>query len=219
MIDNALKAWPDRCKGAYICCLSNPQNLDISEVLNHADGSPFERILCSDEVAAFVMLANANTPIHSRLWCILEAFVAATRKILNITISGQPVDLLTGTNRDQLAAAESNARSKCDAKEASVKAQLEEQLRSPELLRDENASAAADVQRRQQLREYLEAAGQVAEAKLAVLSSPDADLLDLSKARCSYEADGQMIREKIAGKEEQVAGSVSYTHLTLPTKA
>ena len=42
-------SWPAGCEGAYICCLSNPQNLDISEVLNHAEGSPFERILCSDE--------------------------------------------------------------------------------------------------------------------------------------------------------------------------
>ena len=25
LIDNALTAWPERCKGAYICCLSNPQ--------------------------------------------------------------------------------------------------------------------------------------------------------------------------------------------------
>ena len=72
LIENALKAWPDDCEGAYICCLSNPQNLDIGELLNHPEGSPFERILCSGIVTDFMMLANSNTPIHTRLWCILE---------------------------------------------------------------------------------------------------------------------------------------------------
>ena len=35
-IDNALAHWPDECEGAYICCLSNPQNLDISKLLGSA---------------------------------------------------------------------------------------------------------------------------------------------------------------------------------------
>ena len=34
---DVLAAWPDECAGAYICCLSNPQNLDITAVLNHPD--------------------------------------------------------------------------------------------------------------------------------------------------------------------------------------
>ena len=34
-IDNALCNWPDDCAndGAYICCFSNPQNLDIAQLL------------------------------------------------------------------------------------------------------------------------------------------------------------------------------------------
>ena len=68
LINNALNAWPESCEGAYICCLSNPQNLDISAVLAHPEGSPFERILNSGVVTHFLMLANSNTPIHSRLW-------------------------------------------------------------------------------------------------------------------------------------------------------
>ena len=30
---NALASWPDDCEGAYICFLSNPQNLDIGNIL------------------------------------------------------------------------------------------------------------------------------------------------------------------------------------------
>ena len=68
LIANALKAWPDECEGAYICCLSNPQNLNISELLgDKIEDSPFDRILSSGEVTHFVMLGNCNTPIHSRL--------------------------------------------------------------------------------------------------------------------------------------------------------
>ena len=69
LIDNALKAWPEGCEGAYICCLSNPQNLNIGKLLGtKIESSPFHRILVSDVVRNFVMLSNNNTPIHSRLW-------------------------------------------------------------------------------------------------------------------------------------------------------
>jgi hypothetical protein len=55
--------------GAYICCLSNPQNLDIGKLLGtDIANSPFNRILASGKVTDFVMLGNVNTPIHSRLW-------------------------------------------------------------------------------------------------------------------------------------------------------
>ena len=69
LIDNALSAWPASCRGAYICCLSNPQNLDIGALLGgKVELSPFNRILAGDVVTHFQMLANNNTPIHSRLW-------------------------------------------------------------------------------------------------------------------------------------------------------
>ena len=65
LIDNALKAWPDDCEGAYICCLSNPQNLDITELLNHPDGSPFERILSSGVVTVRLADPTQNLNNHS----------------------------------------------------------------------------------------------------------------------------------------------------------
>ena len=75
---HALASWPEELSGdkhgAYICCLSNPQNLDITAVLNHPDGSPFVRVLGAEPPPqAMIMLANRNAAIHSRLWCVLEA--------------------------------------------------------------------------------------------------------------------------------------------------
>ena len=74
LIDNALKAWPEGCRGAYICCLSNPQNLKAysAEWLGSTvETSPFHRILCSGTVSNFVMLANSNThPSGSKHACL-----------------------------------------------------------------------------------------------------------------------------------------------------
>ena len=72
---HALAAWPEEMSadehGAYICCLSNPQNLNISDVLTHPDGSPFARVLGAEpRPAHMIMLANVNTAIHSRLWFV-----------------------------------------------------------------------------------------------------------------------------------------------------
>jgi hypothetical protein len=93
---NVLASWPDECKGAYICCLSNPQNLDISAVLNHPDGSPFERVLGAEpRPRAMIMLANRNTPIHTRLWCVLEAHVAREKQIAKIRIEGPATQVTT----------------------------------------------------------------------------------------------------------------------------
>ena len=68
--ENALASWPDACEGAYICCLSNPQNLSIGALLgSDPTDSPFYRVLSADpKPDALIMLANRNTPIHSRLW-------------------------------------------------------------------------------------------------------------------------------------------------------
>ena len=70
LLDRAIVAWPPGCKGAYICCLSNPQNLNIGSLIgSRIDCSPFYRILThAPPPKWFTMLANTNTPIHSRLW-------------------------------------------------------------------------------------------------------------------------------------------------------
>ena len=81
-IDSALKHWPENCHGAYFCCLSNPQCLDLSPL--HGSGletSPFYKVLNSEPKPRMVMLANANTAIYERLWCVYEAHLAHRLKI------------------------------------------------------------------------------------------------------------------------------------------
>ena len=204
LIDNALGAWPDGCEGAYICCLSNPQNLNISQLLGtKIEGSPFYQILCSDVVKNFVMLSNVNTAIHSRLWCVFEAHYATYKKIRS-AISGEPVELLTGPAQAKLGETEKVARELRDEKETFIKEQLQEQLQSPELLGDE----ACTRQREEAEQQFRKAAEDVAEAKLTVLQESDADLIDLAAAKCSYASDEVMIRAEIDGNEKEIMQSV-----------
>merc|ERR1711971_83961 len=67
------KAWPEKCQAAYFCCLSNPQHLDISGMISNPLTSPFYRVLdgCRPRV---IMVANSEVAIHTRLWCVYEAF-------------------------------------------------------------------------------------------------------------------------------------------------
>ena len=86
---NALAAWPDDCEGAYICFLSNPQNLDIDKIVGHeVEESPFYTVL-SSRPRAVILLANCNVPIHTRYWCVLEAFLAFKFGIERVEIAGE----------------------------------------------------------------------------------------------------------------------------------
>ena len=200
MIDNALAAWPDACKGAYICCLSNPQNLDITELLNHPEGSPFERILTSGVVTDFVMLANSNTPIHSRLWCVFEAFKARQQNIPRIVISGEPIHLLTGALAELLRSEEQAARERRDGAEARMRANLEEQLKYQALLGIVDFSGI-QTNLEEQLPEVRKGGETVADAKIRILRSTEAELLNLKEAMCSSPDDEATIREAIEGFE------------------
>ena len=80
-IDSALKHWPENCHGAYFCCLSNPQCLDLSPLHGRVETSPFYKVLNSEPKPRMVMLANANTAIYERLWCVYEAHLAHRLKI------------------------------------------------------------------------------------------------------------------------------------------
>lgn len=202
LIDNALKAWPAGCQGAYICCLSNPQNLDIDELLKHQDGSPFVRILKSGAVTDFVMLANSNTPIHTRLWCVLEAHTARQQGIRNVSVTGEPIQLLTGANRDALMSKETAARLR-QATEADQARELLER----ELEGGASASAGLDelAERVALAREAREG---VAQVKLDVLVVEDGALVDLDAATCSFKGDEVMIRDTIRGEEGAIVALV-----------
>jgi hypothetical protein len=112
------KAWPSECKGAYLCFLANPQNLDISALVQRPEASPFYRILeCRPRV--MVMAANSNFPIHSRLWCCLEAFCAASFDI-PVEIGGDPLWLVQPGERPRARVAlEKAGRAQLDARKAS----------------------------------------------------------------------------------------------------
>ena len=63
-----------------VCCLSNPQNLNISRLLGDGtlSASPFHRVLCGNPPpSCMIMLANSNTQIHKRKWCVLKAHPAS----------------------------------------------------------------------------------------------------------------------------------------------
>jgi hypothetical protein len=65
--DTLGEAWPSVCEGAYLCFLANPQNLDITALVQCPEASPFYKVLeCRPRV--MLMAANSNCPIHARLW-------------------------------------------------------------------------------------------------------------------------------------------------------
>ena len=203
---NVLASWPDECEGAYLCCLSNPQNLDISSVLNHADGSPFERVLgATPRPKAMIMLANRNTPIHTRLWCVLEAHIARLMQIVMIRIEGPATQLITGARGEALKAAELQADK--DSEEATTTA-TEEFQRS---LHESGAEAKAHAEkRRDQLAARIQQNKQkIAKLKLEVLLAPASELIDLEAAECSNEDDEVKIRKQVSESEDAITSLVA----------
>ena len=97
-VECLLAAWTAGSVGAYVCFLSNPQNLDITTLIQTPQASPFYRIL-EARPRSVVMVANSNAVIHGRLWCCYEAF-AAMRFGLDVTIAGDPTWLITAEVRE-----------------------------------------------------------------------------------------------------------------------
>eukprot|EP00927_Polykrikos_kofoidii_P040898 TRINITY_DN34878_c0_g2_i1.p1 TRINITY_DN34878_c0_g2~~TRINITY_DN34878_c0_g2_i1.p1 ORF type:complete len:712 (-),score=73.18 TRINITY_DN34878_c0_g2_i1:9-2144(-) len=76
-IDKVLHSWPPGRFGAYICFLSNPQNLDISGLIASPQDSPFAHAL--DAASHMLVVTNRFTSIYGRLWCAYEAFLACVK--------------------------------------------------------------------------------------------------------------------------------------------
>ena len=73
-VDKVLYSWPYGCHAAYVCFLSNPQNLDISELVSDAMESPFAKALQS---ARYVMVvSNKTDSVYRRIWCVFEVYLA-----------------------------------------------------------------------------------------------------------------------------------------------
>ena len=59
---------------------------------------------------AMIMIANRNTAIHSRLWCVQEAHKAKLSQIGRLWIEGAATQLITGAEGEQLKQAELDAK-------------------------------------------------------------------------------------------------------------
>ena len=171
-IDHALAAWPDGCEGAYICTLSNPQNLDIGTLLGSAPrASPFFKVLSADPPPRMLMLANRHTPIHERLWCVYEAFLANEKEIV-VRIAGEALHLLSGDLAEFLRLKEDAAKRMIDEARAPV----------TEAVASLEAQGAAALHT---LLPRVDAAfEEVARAKLRMLRAEDATLVDFERASC-----------------------------------
>ncbi|CAE7332361.1 unnamed protein product [Symbiodinium necroappetens] len=75
-VDQIINSWPFGARAAYVCFLSNPQNLDIGEMIQSPEESPFAKALQS----ASQVLASPNHKhsIYTRAWCTFEAYLAYT---------------------------------------------------------------------------------------------------------------------------------------------
>ena len=216
-IDNALAAWDDDVEGAYICCLSNPQNLDIGRMLGERiEDSPFYRVLMGKpHPQRMIMLANSNTPIHSRAWCLLEAFCATHLGIV-IQISGNPLDLLTGRARQGLLLKEAAAKAARREVEAMTSeeaaAPVDSPLRLPSRLPSPYGAHHEVAHELESLEEdslLFAAATQTLEAvetdlaqvKLAVLGEAGERLINLKAATCTRSEDESAIREIMLNRD------------------
>ena len=75
-VDKVENSWPRGGTAAYVCFLSNPQNLDISDLIRSPRESPFARALESS--SSMLVIPNHVSSIYSRIWCVYEAFLAHT---------------------------------------------------------------------------------------------------------------------------------------------
>jgi len=90
-----LAAWPEEAMHAYICFLANPQNLDISELLQGPPrNSPFADALTGPEMKRVIMVGNTQCAIHSRLWCVYEAFLSHELEI-HVQLAGKRTNFIT----------------------------------------------------------------------------------------------------------------------------
>ncbi|CAE7833198.1 unnamed protein product [Symbiodinium necroappetens] len=65
-IDRVESSWPSGARGAYVCFLSNPQNLDIGSLIARPSESPFALALRSSPMV--LVLPNSKVSIYTRLW-------------------------------------------------------------------------------------------------------------------------------------------------------
>mmetsp|Transcript_67797 Transcript_67797/g.150174 ORF Transcript_67797/g.150174 Transcript_67797/m.150174 type:complete len:735 (-) Transcript_67797:10-2214(-) len=73
-VDKLISSWPQEASAAYVCFLSNPQNLDIANLITRPQDSPFAKALASAKQV--LVIPNQTLSIYTRIWCVYEAFLA-----------------------------------------------------------------------------------------------------------------------------------------------
>ncbi|CAE7229221.1 unnamed protein product [Symbiodinium necroappetens] len=73
-VDKVTNSWPSGATAAYVCFLSNPQNLDIGGLITSPSESPFAKALESSK--QMLVVPNQRLSIYTRIWCVYEAFLA-----------------------------------------------------------------------------------------------------------------------------------------------
>lgn len=107
---------------AYICFLSNPQNLPVGQMLETIPTSPFYvalKNLPSPEpqglgqlllevppplTGKMILVATENAIVHERKWCVLELYLAMKDEI-DIVVTGRAHNLVQDQNRASFATA------------------------------------------------------------------------------------------------------------------
>ncbi|CAK0821305.1 unnamed protein product [Prorocentrum cordatum] len=74
LLDKIIYSWPAGKQHAYVCFLSNPQNLGIADLLSRPSDSPFAHALRSAK--DIMVVSNRKGSVYSRIWCTYEAYVA-----------------------------------------------------------------------------------------------------------------------------------------------
>ncbi|CAJ1407690.1 unnamed protein product [Effrenium voratum] len=75
-IDKVEYSYPPGATGCYVCFLSNPQNLDISDLIQSPQESPFAKALHAS--SSILVVTNQVSSIYTRIWCVYEAFLGYT---------------------------------------------------------------------------------------------------------------------------------------------
>ena len=153
---------------------------------------------------AMMMLANRNTPIHSRLWCVLEAYQAQACGVQQIRIEGAATQIVTGERGAALKKAESEAAELEHTAMEQARAANERLLQQDDPAAKEAADAAANEAKRQ----IAEAKDKAASTRLDVLLASAKELIDLDNAQCSVEADRVAIRAIIDGSEDKITEQI-----------
>eukprot|EP00438_Fugacium_kawagutii_P029182 Skav223820 [mRNA] locus=scaffold3121:19550:20869:- [translate_table: standard] len=75
LVEKVLSARPKGAEAAWCCVLAMPQELNISQLIQSPQDSPFAKALFS--ASSVMAVANRKGSIYTRIWCTYEAFLAS----------------------------------------------------------------------------------------------------------------------------------------------